>query len=140
MSSRPAEPRTSSQAIVPGRVLDDLQRARTTLFAAELTDDPSEKYLAAHLCALRVAAVVLAVRAGDAAPRSGPTDVWTLVARLAPEYAEWAGFFATTARRRNAVRQHQLLVCAREADDLVRDAGAFLALVERKLLPPRQAG
>lgn len=138
MPSEPiADPRRSGEPIVPGHVLDDLQRARSTLFTAELTPEASEKYLAAHLCALRVAAVVLAVRAGDGAPRSGPTDVWSLVGRVAPEYAEWAAFFATTARRRNAVRQHQLVVCAREADDLVRDAGAFLALVERRLLPPR---
>ena len=44
--------------------------------------------------------------------------------------AEWAGLFAATALKRRAVAAGAVaLVSAREADDLVRDAGIFYAAV-----------
>ncbi|MFW6596987.1 SAV_6107 family HEPN domain-containing protein [Propionibacteriaceae bacterium Y2011] len=132
--SRPTPP-WARRSGVPMGVRVDLQRARAALVAAELATTPAERYVAAHLTALRVAAVVLAVRAtGSTAARSGPTDVWQLLERVAPEYAEWATFFAVTAPRRELITAHPELnvVTTREADDLLRDAGAFLALVENR--------
>jgi hypothetical protein len=62
-----------------------------------------------------------------------------LLASVAPELAEWAAFFAAGARKRAAAEAGRpSAVTPREADDLVRDAEAFLAGVETTLgLPSR---
>ena len=52
----------------------DLNRARQALLAAELADQPADRFLAAHLGALRVAAAVLAV-AAHRTGRGRPADV-----------------------------------------------------------------
>jgi len=57
-----------------------------------------------------------------------------MLADVAPEFAEWAAFFAATEAKREAVRAGATtIVSAREADDLVRDAQSFLGLVERSV-------
>jgi hypothetical protein len=115
---------------------DDLRRARSSLAEAELARRPSDRYLAAHLAALRVVAIVLTHRAP---PRTGrldgrPRNAWHMLAEVAPELAEWAAFFAATETKRDAIRAGTTsIVSAREADDLVRDARAFLRLVERAI-------
>jgi SAV_6107-like HEPN len=115
---------------------DDLRRARSSLAEAELARRPSDRYLAAHLAALRVVAIVLTHRAP---PRIGrldgrPRNAWHMLAEVAPELAEWAAFFAATETKRDAIRAGTTsIVSAREADDLVRDARAFLRLVERAI-------
>ncbi|QLQ15281.1 MAG: hypothetical protein HZY73_05740 [Micropruina sp.] len=117
-----------------------LTAARAALVEAELAEHPAERFLAAHLAALRVAAVVLAARARPARRASRLSDVWRLLAEVAPEYAEWAGFFAATALKRQAVAAGAVaLVSAREADDLIRDAGLFCEAVGRRLRPPARA-
>jgi hypothetical protein len=66
--------------------------------------------------------------------RNRPTSVWTLLVGVAPELAEWAEFFAAGADKRVAAQSGMRgAVTAREADDLVRDAGAFLDLVAARL-------
>ena len=94
---------------------------------------PSDRYLAAHRAALRVAAVILAARANPALPGpSRPRNAWQVLAEVAPEYGEWAAFFAATQPKRDAVQAGATsIVTAREADDMVLDANAFLGLVER---------
>jgi len=55
-----------------------------------------------------------------------------MLAEVAPELAEWAAFFAATEPKRDAIRAGATsIVSGREADDLVRDAEAFLRVVER---------
>ena len=119
---------------------DDLQRARSSLAEAELARRPSDRYLAAHLAALRVVAIVLTYRAPTTTGRSNgrpssngrPQNAWRMLAEVAPELAEWAAFFAATEGKRDAIRAGATsIVSAREADDMVRDATAFLRLVER---------
>lgn len=114
---------------------DDLRRARSALAEAELAERPSDRYLAAHLTALRVVAVVLTHRARSGTarrPGGRPRNAWRMLAEVAPELAEWAAFFAATQAKRDAVRAGATsIVSAREADDLVRDVEAFLRLVER---------
>lgn len=113
---------------------DDLRRARSSLAEAELARRPSDRYLAAHLAALRVVAIVLSHRAASTVGRSTgrPQNAWRMLAEVAPELAEWAAFFAATQGKRDAIRAGATsIVSAREADDLVIDAGAFLRLVER---------
>jgi hypothetical protein len=112
----------------------DLQRARTALVEAELAQHPGDRYLAAHLAALRVAAIVLALRARPGRGSSRPRNAWLVLAEVAPELGEWAAFFAATQDKREAVRAGATaIINAREADDLVRDAQTFLGLVERAL-------
>jgi hypothetical protein len=63
-----------------------------------------------------------------------PRNAWRMLADVAPELAEWAAFFAATESKRDAIRGGATsIVSAREADDLVRDAKAFLRLVERAI-------
>ncbi|MDT7544455.1 MAG: hypothetical protein QOE99_565, partial [Actinomycetota bacterium] len=53
---------------------------------------------------------------------------------VAPELGEWAAFFAAGARKRAAAEAGlPAAVTPREADDLVRDAETFLAVVETTL-------
>lgn len=114
---------------------DELARARTALVAADLAATPAERYLQAHLAALRVAAIVLAARA-HAVPGGGRRNVWQLVGQVAPELAEWAGYFAATQAKRQAVAAGTApLVTSREADDLLRDAQSFHDTVLRRLGP-----
>jgi hypothetical protein len=113
-----------------------LTLARRGLVEAMSTDRPGERYATAHLAALRAAAAVLACRArpAGAARRSKPTSAWVLLANVAPELAEWAGFFAAGARKRAAAEAGlPSAVTPREADDLVRDAETFLSVVETTL-------
>jgi hypothetical protein len=138
---------------------DDLQRARSSLAEAELAPRPSDRYLAAHLAALRVVAVVLSHRAPpttgrpngrarNGRPQNSSAQIgsaqkgrsqngrrqnaWRMLAEVAPELAEWAAFFAATEPKRDAIRAGATsIVSGREADDLVRDAEAFLRVVER---------
>ena len=126
--------RSTPGAIEPRRA--GLHRAETAIIEAELAARPSERFLAAHHAALQVAAVILALRTNPAVrgKRSRPRNTWRMVAEVAPELGEWAGFFAATEAKRDAVRAGATtIVTAREADDLVRDARAFLSLVERSL-------
>ncbi len=116
-----------------------LATARRGLAEAAATTVPTERYAAAHLAALRVAAAVLAARAQPARIRSRPRSVWVLLPEVAPELAEWAAFFAAGADKRAAAEAGLLrLVSARDADDLLRDAETFLAVVETMLRLPHQ--
>lgn len=108
-----------------------LAQARQGLLDAEYATRPVERYAQAHLSALRAAAAVLAARTR---PRrqTRPTSAWDLLARVAPELTEWAAFFAATSAVRAAAEAGvSRLVSRRDADDLARQAGQFLALAER---------
>jgi len=121
-------------------VLDLLNQSRACLAEAASATTACERYAAAHLAALRAGAAVLAARAraesgGGGARRGrgrarGPRNVWTVLATIAPELAEWADFFAAGAAKRAAAEAGLPgAATAREADDLLRDADAFLGLV-----------
>ena len=111
-----------------------LRLAHEGLQEAAASTSPSGRYAAAHLSALRSAAAVLATRA-QGAQRSRPTSAWVLLSRVAPEMSEWAQFFAAGADKRAAAEAGLPgVVTPREADDLLRDAEAFLSVVETTLL------
>jgi hypothetical protein len=120
--------------------LADLRRAESALLSAEMSPGPAGRYLAAHLAAMRTAVTVLAVMTrprrsgGRSGGGSGPADVWQVLARTAPEYGEWAAFFAAGRQKWLLVQSGAYaLVSEREADDLLRDAGDFYDLVSRRL-------
>ena len=115
-----------------------LERSRGGLLQACAARTCGERYVAAHLAALRAAAAVLAVR-GRPSGRSGPRSVWEVLPRVAPELVEWAAFFAATASRRAAVEAGRGdIISARDADDLLRDAEAFHQVIEGLFGLPQQ--
>lgn len=119
-----------------------LRRARDGLVGAATATTAPERFVAAHLSALRAASAVLAARArpaGGSSRRQPPRSVWSLLPTVAPELGEWAAFFAAGAGRRAAAEAGVPgAVSARDADDLLRDAEVFLALVETSLGRPHQ--
>jgi len=116
---------------VAATTLELLDRARGSLLLACRTGDCAERYLEAHLGALRAAAALLSARSA-ATGRSRPRSVWEVLPVVAPELAEWATFFAGSARRRVVVERGGA-PSAREADDLLRQAEVFLEIVQDTL-------
>jgi hypothetical protein len=114
------------------RLLTGARRALAEAYAAV---DPLERYAFAHLAALRAAAALLADRARPSTGRSRrPTSVWTLLVGVAPEMEPWAAYFAAGSGKRAAAEAGMRgAVTTREADDLMRDAGEFLGLIETSL-------
>lgn len=123
-------------AFLPAATHAYLERAATSLREAITTTGVPERYAQAHVSALRATAALLAARARPtASPRRGrQKNAWVLLAEVAPEMEEWAAFFAAGASKRAAAEAgSRRAVTVREADDLVRDADRFLALVETSL-------
>jgi hypothetical protein len=117
-----------------------LRASRASLAEAECAANPCVRYAAAHLAALRAAAAVVAARAEPSDEfRRRPRSVWVLLVKVAPALREWATFFAEGARKRAAAEAGlSRVVTAREADDVLRDAERFVALVEATLDLPYQ--
>jgi HEPN superfamily protein len=110
--------------------------ARQGLAEAANTGPDGLRYATAHLAALRAAAAVLAARARPATHtrRSRVTSAWSLLVLVAPEFSEWAGYFALGAGKRAAAEAGiPRVVTPREADDLLRAAEQFVAVVESAL-------
>ena len=112
-----------------------LARAAASLSEAMSAVDVPTRYACAHVAALRAAAALLAARARPAPARRRPQkNAWVLLAEVAPELTEWASFFAAGAAKRAAAEAGSTrAVTEREADDLVRDADRFLAVIEQSL-------
>lgn len=73
-------------------------------------------------------------------PKRGPRDAWGLLAKVAPELADWAAFFAAGASKRAAAEADLPgAVTDREADDQVEYADRFLEVVEHTLGLAHQA-
>lgn len=124
----PVHSPSASSALYSSDLLDLVSRSREALTEACAVTTTSQRYVAAHLAALRAAAGLLA----HTAPRglsAKPRSAWDAVAQHAPELGEWAVFFAGCARRSRAVAAGIATVSAREADDLVRQAESFLSAV-----------
>ncbi|MEO9138084.1 MAG: SAV_6107 family HEPN domain-containing protein [Jatrophihabitans sp.] len=111
-----------------------LVQARSVLLDAAQTADAGERFRLAHLSALRTAAAVAAGRGRPASTRRRLMSVWVLLERVAPEHADWAAFFAAGAQTRAAIEAGAIsAVSPRTADDQVRAATEFLALVESSM-------
>jgi hypothetical protein len=129
---------TPLSAPLPATAVSSLSRAREALVEAALATEPTGRYAAAHVAALRATAALLAVRTKPVSQRR-QRNAWTLLAQVAPELEEWAQFFAAGASKRAAAEAGlSRAVSTREADDLLRDSGRFLELVERMLGLPSQ--
>jgi hypothetical protein len=124
-----------SPFVLPATTHSYLDRSAASLREAITTAEVPTRYACAHVAALRAAAALLAARAAPTAPRRrGQKNAWVLLAEVAPEMAEWAAFFASGASKRAAAEAGSVrAVTEREADDLVREADRFLAVVEQAL-------
>ncbi|HET6694581.1 MAG: SAV_6107 family HEPN domain-containing protein [Nocardioidaceae bacterium] len=122
---------------LPAATHSYLERAAHSLREAITATEVTQRYAHAHVAALRATAALLAARALPAGPRRGrgaQKNAWVLLAEVAPEFSEWATFFASGAAKRAAAEAgSSRAVSEREADDLVRDADRFLGLVEQSL-------
>lgn len=111
-----------------------LQRAAGTLREAMTSDEPSRRYALAHVAALQATAGLLGSRARPTGRTARQRNAWVLLEQMAPEFADWARFFAAGAAKRAAAEAGaRAAVSTREADDLVRAADDYLALVETAL-------
>ncbi|WP_051217754.1 SAV_6107 family HEPN domain-containing protein [Nocardioides insulae] len=122
-------------APVPGASHSYLLRAAESLSEAISTPEVPTRYACAHVAALQAAAALLAARARPVAGRRPQQrNAWVLLTEVAPELGEWAAFFAAGAAKRAAAEAgSRHAVSEREADDLIRDADRFLAVVESAL-------
>ncbi|HET7357169.1 MAG TPA: SAV_6107 family HEPN domain-containing protein [Nocardioidaceae bacterium] len=130
---------------LPAAAYTYLERAARSLREAITSSDVPQRYAQAHVSALQATAALLAARATPTVGRpkrgrAAQKNAWVLLAEVAPELAEWAGFFAAGADKRAAAESgSRRAVTEREADDLVRDADRFLGLVEQALGLTRHA-
>lgn len=110
---------------VPADVRRLLDRADAELVAAALAADAGERFVHAHLGALRAAAAVVALRARPAR-RGRARSVWEQLADAEPSLASWSGYFASGARVRAAVDAGRFdAVDAHRADELMACAEDF---------------
>ncbi len=123
---------------LPAATHSYLDRSARSLQEAITSSEVTLRYSHAHVAALRATAALLAARAnpttGSRKGRAPQKNAWVLLAEVAPEFSEWAAFFAAGAAKRSAAEAgSRHAVTEREADDLVRDADRFLGLVEQSL-------
>ncbi|GAB2988825.1 SAV_6107 family HEPN domain-containing protein [Nocardioides montaniterrae] len=121
--------------MLPATTHSYLMRSAESLSEAVAARDVATRYACAHVSALRAAAALLAARARpEPAKRRPQRNAWVLLMTVAPELEEWARFFAAGAPKRAAAEAGSTYaVTEREADDLVRDADRFLAVIEQSL-------
>ncbi|MBA2464203.1 MAG: chromosome segregation protein SMC [Nocardioidaceae bacterium] len=140
--SLPTQPTQPARPFdVPAASHSYLVRSAASLHEAITTSEIPLRYAHAHVAALRATAALLAARAtpvptGARSGRGRPIqrNAWVLLAKVAPEFTEWARFFSAGAAKRAAAEAGSMrAVTEREADDLVREADRFLALVEESL-------
>lgn len=108
-----------------------LARADQLLMAAAGETDAAARFVAAYIAALRGAAAVLAATEHTVEVRQRSRNAWVLLARAAPEFVMWSGYFAGYSGTRAAIEagiSHQ--VSEQEADDFYARVGAFLHDVE----------
>jgi hypothetical protein len=120
---------------LPAATHSYLERSAESLREAITCTDVPQRYALAHVAALRATAALLAARAQPMpVQRRRQKNAWVLLTEVAPELSEWATFFSAGAAKRAAAEAgSRRAVTEREADDLVRDADRFLALVESSL-------
>jgi len=125
----------TSPFALPATTHSYLARSAETLAEAMASTKVPERYARAHVAALQAAAALLAARARPVPARGRrQKNAWVLLTEVAPELTEWAQFFAAGAAKRAAAEAgSRRAVTERDADDLVRDADRFLAVVEQCL-------
>lgn len=107
-----------------------LAQAKGCLLDAQDSTKAAERYVFAHLAALRAAtAVVLARSWRHRARLSG--SVWLQLTEVAPELREWAAHFTAGSLRRAAAEAGSPGISPGEAELCLRHATEFVGVVER---------
>ncbi|GAB3281235.1 SAV_6107 family HEPN domain-containing protein [Parasphingorhabdus pacifica] len=130
VDDRPVAVSGGSAASASSRAL--LVRAGNRLREGERAGPPTERYVAAHLAALRAATAIVVAR-GPRRVGDRPVSVWRLLGDVAPEFGEWAAFFAAGSERRAIAEAGIPGVSDEQADRVLRRAGEFLDLVDIEL-------
>lgn len=126
----------SDRAPVPPAATRLLARSDAELVAAQLGGDDDERFVHAHLAALRAGAALLAV-VGRPVRRRTPRSVWDLVALAEPDLASWAAYFAAGAAARSAIEAGRRAgVDPVRADATVAAAEDFQDAVRRRIGAP----
>lgn len=117
-----------------------LADARSCLAESAAARSPAERYVAAHLAALRAAAAILAARPKPIdGRRRRLRSAWELLPEAEPRLSDWAAYFAMSARKRAAAEAGMTrVVSARDADELSAEAQRFVTTVEVILGLPGQ--
>ncbi|WP_407984005.1 SAV_6107 family HEPN domain-containing protein [Prescottella defluvii] len=114
-----------------------LRRADGLLSEAAGAAEPAERFRCAYLGALRGAAAVLAAAAGASSGRprrSQSRNAWVLLARAAPDFVEWADYFAEHSALRASIEAGVTrTVTDGDADAFYFEVGRFLTAVEEHL-------
>lgn len=116
----PARPPATSRTL--------LNRAEICLRDSECAVRPADRYVSAHLSALRAATAVVVARCSRR-DGSRPVSVWRILSEVAPELREWAEFFAARSERRVAAEAGIPGVSEGEAQEALRRAGEFFDVV-----------
>lgn len=109
-----------------------LRRAHAELDAAHMNISPQERFLRAHMAALRGAAAVLATSGGALkSKRQKVQSAWTQLAELDPGWLPWVEYYSASAATRAAIESgQQRELQSNQAREAVRVASQFLKEVE----------
>ncbi|KAF0966310.1 hypothetical protein MLGJGCBP_00551 [Rhodococcus sp. T7] len=109
-----------------------LDRADALLAQSVGAGGPADRFHSAYLAALRGAGAVLAAAEGPAgSKRTRTRNAWVLMAGAAPEFANWADYFAGHSPTRAAIEAGMSRTLTDlEADEFFVEVGRFLQAVE----------
>ena len=111
--------------------LTRLLEARAHLRQAARENSPARCYAAAYLAALRAATAIALERSRFADRR--PQSAWKLLSDAAPEYVQWAEFFAARSQRRVLAESGTTAITSAEAAEMLGRATEFLQAASRGL-------
>ncbi|ETK36314.1 SAV_6107 family HEPN domain-containing protein [Microbispora sp. ATCC PTA-5024] len=119
-------------------VLAHLADARACLADASVGPTPADRYVSAHLAALRAAAGILAARPRPMdGRRRRLRSAWELLPEAEPKLADWAAYFAVSATKRAAAEAGMVrVVTPTDAEELIAEADKFVGEVESILGVP----
>jgi len=122
-------------------VLAHLGEARSCLAEASAGRTPADRYVAAHLAALRAAAAVLAARPRPMdGRRRRLRSAWELLPEAEPRLGDWAAYFAISATKRAAAEAGMVrVVSPKDAEELIAESDRFVGEVEAILGVPGQS-
>ncbi|MBO3143019.1 SAV_6107 family HEPN domain-containing protein [Dermatophilus congolensis] len=112
--------------------LDLLAKAHSICTQALNAQTASERYVDAHLAALRAAGAIVAAKLGTPAPRGA----WAAVAELAPELSDWSIYFARATTRRQRIESGLWEPSDDEAASFVEASKTFVDLTAAVLGVP----
>ncbi|MFC9554223.1 SAV_6107 family HEPN domain-containing protein [Rhodococcus sp. NPDC056960] len=113
-----------------------LDRADALLAQSVGAGAAADRFHSAYLAALRGAGAVLAAAEGLAAgsKRTRTRNAWVLMAAAAPEFANWADYFAGHSPTRAAIEAGMTRTLTDlEADEFFVEVGRFLQAVEDRI-------